>query len=350
MITILIADDHVMVRQGLRSLLESEPSFSVIGETGDGLDCVRRVEELKPNVLILDLNMPGLSGFEVISQVTRRVPQTLIVVQSMFTQEAYVRRAMENGAKAFVVKDDSAEALIRAVRDVVAGRTFLSKSVLQKTSCRVGEPDDPYDTLTEREREVLSLISDGLAGPDIAERLFISKRTVDKHRSNLMEKLNIHNERSLVRFALERGITLPSGESAIETVGLSVRSESISTLVVDDNDEFRTQLIRFLETFGFFTVVGSASDGGAAIEAASKLHPELVLLDIRMKPVDGLTALPTIKSVSPETHVIMLSLLNESVYTERALTEGASGFIAKSELLECLLPEVRKVFGESRIP
>jgi DNA-binding NarL/FixJ family response regulator len=209
---IVLADDHRIVREGLRALLQTQPDFEIIGETGDGLQAVRLVEQQKPHVLVADLMMPGLSGLEVARQVTQRSPRTRIVVLSMHANEAYVLEALKNGACAYVLKDASAVDLVRAVRDALAGRRYLSpplsepalESYIQRA--RAADSLDLYDTLTNREREVLHLAAEGHTNIEIAGRLFISSRTVESHRANVMHKLGLRSRTELVRYALERGL------------------------------------------------------------------------------------------------------------------------------------------------
>jgi len=211
MITIVLADDHRIVRQGLRALLEAEPDFRLIGEAGDGREAIRLVERLNPNVLILDLMMPGLSGLEVTHQVSQQWPQTRIIVLSMYAQDAYVAEALKNGALGYVLKGCTADNLMKAVREVAAGRRYLSpplteqgiESYLQKAEAATL---DPYETLTTREREVLHLVAESYSNAEIAARLFISPRTVESHRANLMHKLGLRTQTDLIRYAIKRGI------------------------------------------------------------------------------------------------------------------------------------------------
>jgi two-component system, NarL family, response regulator NreC len=209
---ILLADDHRVVREGFRALLESEPDFEIVAETGDGLDAVRLVEQHKPHVLVVDLMMPGLNGLEVARQITQRVARTRIVVLSMHANEAYVLEALKNGASAYVLKDASAAELVRAVREALAGRRYLSpplsepaiESYIQRA--KTSDSLDLYDTLTNREREVFQLAAEGHTNNEIASRLFISPRTVETHRANVMHKLGLRSQTDLVRYALQRGI------------------------------------------------------------------------------------------------------------------------------------------------
>ena len=211
MITIVLADDHHVVRQGLRALLEGESGFSVVGEASDGIETVKMIERLRPNVLLLDLMMPGLSGLEVTRQVCQRCPQTRTLILSMHANEAYVLEALRNGATGYVLKDASSADLIQAVHEVAAGRRYLSPPLSERAIEAYAEkakaaPLDSYETLTTREREVFQLAAQGLGNPEIASRLGVSPRTVETHRANLMRKLSLHSQTELVRYALRRGI------------------------------------------------------------------------------------------------------------------------------------------------
>jgi two-component system, NarL family, response regulator NreC len=211
MTTIVLADDHHIVRQGLRALLEAESDLKVIGEAGDGLEAVRHVETLNPGVLVLDLMMPGLNGLDVLRKLKKRSPQTQIVILSMYANEAYVLEALSNGASAYVLKDSSSADLVQAVREAAAGRRYLSPPLSARAIEAYQEKAkaatlDPYQTLTSREREVLHLAAEGLTNNEIASRLGISSRTAETHRSNLMHKLDLHTQADLIRFALRRGI------------------------------------------------------------------------------------------------------------------------------------------------
>ncbi len=212
MTTIVIAEDHHVVRDGLRALLAAQKDFQLVGEAADGLEAAQLAEKLQPDVLVLDLTLPRLHGLEVARQVKKSSPKTRVLILSMHANEAYVLEALRNDAAGYLLKDSTGAELVRAVRDVMAGRRYLSGSLselaiqayIQRKTTDTAQ--DMYEALTDREREVLHLAAEGLNNPDIAEKLFISPRTAETHRANVMRKLNFKTQTDLVRFAIRKGI------------------------------------------------------------------------------------------------------------------------------------------------
>jgi two-component system, NarL family, response regulator NreC len=209
--TIILADDHHLVREALRLLLEMQADFRVIAETGDGLEAAALVEKFKPDILIADMMMPGLSGLEVARRTKRVSAATKVIVLSMYDAESYVMEALKAGAVGYVLKKSSSQDLIHAIHQALAGNFYLSPSLneraLEAYMLRSEESrgDDPYESLTDRERDVFQLAAEGLNNPHIAEKLSISVRTVEMHRSNLMKKLNLKSQTELVKYAVRRG-------------------------------------------------------------------------------------------------------------------------------------------------
>jgi len=214
MITLVLADDHQVVRQGMRMLLEAQPDFQVVGEASNGLETLRLIESLEPDVAVLDLMMPGLTGLELVREIEQISSPTRIIVFSMYSNEPYVLEALQHGAAGYVLKDAPTDELVRAVREAMAGRRYLSAALSERAiqayleSTQMDELD-PYETLTRREREVLHLGAEGYSNQQIAEQFSISPRTVETHRANLMRKLGLASQTELVRYALQKGI-LPS--------------------------------------------------------------------------------------------------------------------------------------------
>lgn len=212
---IVLADDHQIVRQGLKSLLETEPDFKIVGEAGDGIEAAQLIERLHPDVAVLDMMMGGINGLEVTRQVQKRSPDTKVVILSMYGNEAYVLEALRAGAKGYVLKGSTSEELVRAIREAMAGRHYLSPPLSEtaiQTYMHKAERAamDPYDTLTNREREVLHLAAQGCNNADIAAKLFISRRTVEVHRASMMQKLGLDSQTDLIRYALQKGILEPA--------------------------------------------------------------------------------------------------------------------------------------------
>ncbi|MBI1797082.1 MAG: response regulator transcription factor [Candidatus Eisenbacteria bacterium] len=211
-IRLVLAEDHHVVRQALRTLLETEQEFMVAGEASDGLEAVDLVTRIEPDVLVVDLMMPGLGGMEVARQTARRSPRTRVMILSMHMTEAHVLEALRCGVRGYVRKDATASDLVGAIREVARGRTYLSApfsdqaiEIYRRRAAEAG--DDAYDRLTEREREVMHMAIEGLGNSEIGTRLGISPRTAETHRANLMRKLGLGHVTELVRYALRRGMT-----------------------------------------------------------------------------------------------------------------------------------------------
>jgi DNA-binding NarL/FixJ family response regulator len=209
---ILIADDHTLVRQGLRKILEAQPGWEVVAEAGDGREAVQQAIQLRPDVVILDLAMPRLNGVEAVQQIERRAPGVRVLVLSMYADEAYVTRAVRAGAAGYLLKDSADTDLIRAVTAVAQGKSFFSPTVARIILDEYGRQlaakgvTDRFDTLSEREREVFQLIAEGYTNKEVADLLHISPATVETHRAHIMEKLDLHSTAELVLCAVRKGV------------------------------------------------------------------------------------------------------------------------------------------------
>ncbi len=206
-VRILLADDHSLVRQGFRRILESHPDFEIVGEAADGRQAVEMTEKLKPDVVVMDVAMPGLNGIDATRQICETSPRTRVLALSMHRDAVYVREILRAGARGYLLKDAIDADLVSAVRAVARGEGYIAPAV---ADCVLADyrqhVSDPIDLLTAREREVLQLIAEGKTNKEIATLLNLSVYTVDAHRGRIMEKLNLHSAGELVRFALRKGL------------------------------------------------------------------------------------------------------------------------------------------------
>jgi two-component system, NarL family, response regulator NreC len=209
---LLIGDDHTLVRQGIRKILEDHPDWSVVAEASDGRDAVRLALELKPDVAILDVEMPNMNGVEAAAQIVRREPAIQILMLSMHSEDACITRALRAGARGYILKESADTDLIRAVSAVASGESFFSPAVasimLDDYVRHLADKGigDRFESLSEREREIFQLVAEGQSNKKIAERLCISPATVETHRSHILQKLDIHSTAELVLYAVRRGV------------------------------------------------------------------------------------------------------------------------------------------------
>lgn len=209
---IVIAEDHTILREGLRSLLSSHPEFEIVGEAEDGREAIRCVEKFKPDLILTDLSMPRMNGMEAVQEIKRQNPQTKVLVLTVHKTEEYILSALKAGADGYLLKDSTHVELVMAVKKVLSGKPYISPEVSERViegyleGRKRVRSKTSYETLTSREREILKLIAEGYRNKEIADDLCISVKTVEKHRANLMEKLNLHNVQTLTAFAIEKGL------------------------------------------------------------------------------------------------------------------------------------------------
>ena len=210
--TIVIAEDYTILREGLRALLSSNPDFEVVAEAGDGQEAINLVEKLKPDLVLTDLSMPRMNGMEAIREIRRRIPETKIVVLTIHKTEEYILAVLKAGADGYVLKDATHDELIMAIKNVLSGKRYLSPGISETVlegyleGRKTVKPQTSWEALTHREREILKLIAEGYRNKQIAKDLCISVKTVEKHRANLMEKLDLHNVQALTALAIEKGL------------------------------------------------------------------------------------------------------------------------------------------------
>ena len=209
---IVIAEDHTILRDGLKALLSSAPDFEIVGEAEDGRDAIRCVERLIPDLVLMDLSMPRMGGMDAIREVKKRYPETKIIALTVHKEEEYVLTTLQAGADGYVLKDATHAELLMAIKNVLMGKPYLSPGVSEKViegyldGKKTVKDKSAWQTLTEREREILKLIAEGYKNKEVADYLCISLKTVEKHRANLMKKLDLHNTAALTAFAMKKGL------------------------------------------------------------------------------------------------------------------------------------------------
>jgi RNA polymerase sigma factor (sigma-70 family) len=212
---VLIADDHGIVRQGLRALLEKSPEISVVGEASDGREAVRLAAELRPNIVVMDIAMPLLNGVDATSQILGRDPDVKIIILSMHSDESYILRALSAGAKGYLLKDSAEGDILPAVETVAKGRPYFSPVIASTLldeylqTMKKNKVRDSFDLLTDREKEVLQLLAEGKSNKEVAALLNLSPYTIESHRTSLMQKLNLHNTAEIVLYAVRKNIIVP---------------------------------------------------------------------------------------------------------------------------------------------
>ena len=209
---IVIAEDYTILREGLRSLLSSHPDFEIVGEAEDGQEAIRNVEKLKPDLALMDLSMPRMNGMDAIKEIKKRSPQTKVLVLTVHKSEEYIHAALQAGADGYILKDSTHAELGLAIKNILEGKRYISPGISESLiegyleGRKKAKPPSTWDTLTQREREILKLIAEGYKNKAIAEYLCISVKTVEKHRANLMKKLDLHNIQALTALAMEKGL------------------------------------------------------------------------------------------------------------------------------------------------
>jgi DNA-binding NarL/FixJ family response regulator len=212
--TILIIDDHPLFREGLKAIIVRNPGYDVIGEAASGREALKMIKKLKPDLALVDISLPDQSGIELISYIQHTSPQTQVIIISMHSKIDYIVRAFRAGARGYITKESAPEKLQEAIRTVLNGDYFMDTSTCRKVIKKLvgiqpGEKkylDNAYDTLTTREQEIMGMVAEGLSTNEIAERLYISPKTVDNHRSSIMRKLDLHSTIEIARFAAKIGI------------------------------------------------------------------------------------------------------------------------------------------------
>jgi len=211
-VKLMLVDDHKIVRQGIKKLLEEEPDLQVAGEAANGREAVKKATELKPDVILMDITLSNLNGLEATKQIKKVLPDVKVIMLTMHKNEEYVLQSFQAGASGYILKEGAVEELVSAIRSIHQDKSFLSPTISKTLidaylrKMETGKTETPFDLLTDREREVLQLIAEGYTNREVAKSLFISVKTVEAHRAHIMQKLNIHDIAKLVKYAIQKGL------------------------------------------------------------------------------------------------------------------------------------------------
>jgi len=211
-VKLMLVDDHKIVRQGIKKLLEEEPDLQVAGEAANGREAVKKATELKPDVILMDITLSNLNGLEATKQIKKVLPDVKVIMLTMHKNEEYVLQSFQAGASGYILKEGAVEELVSAIRSIHQDKSFLSPTISKTLidaylrKMETGKTETPFDLLTDREREVLQLIAEGSTNREVAKSLFISVKTVEAHRAHIMQKLNIHDIAKLVKYAIQKGL------------------------------------------------------------------------------------------------------------------------------------------------
>ena len=341
-ITVLLVDDHAMVREGLASLLIRDPQICIVGQIGNGLEVVEAVRRLDPDVVTLNISLPGLNGLDICRELTKRFPRTAVLMLTVHDDEQFIVRALEYGASGYLTKEMAADQLVRAVRAVARGEVYLAPKIPKHILSRIGrDKDDPYERLTPRERQVFQLIAEGKTNREIAELLGVAVKTIDTHRSHLMRKLGIHDQAALVKYALRKDLIGLGGEpvnpDTVDYVG------PVRVLLVSDRAAVCMWLTDLLMKVPDIHVAGQVLIGPEVMAAVRHISPDVIVLSVSTPEVDGPGFCQELRTKHPFAEILILGRRGDERSVVQWLEHGASGHLMRQTARSQLARAVRTV-------
>jgi DNA-binding NarL/FixJ family response regulator len=332
MVEILLADDHAVVRAGLRKALESDPQIHILGEVGDGAELERALAERPPDLLVIDVAMPEFDPVPAIRRIKERYPQLKILVVSAYDDEAYVVGLLGAGVNGYHLKDQSLSDLQLAVQRVLSGDRWISGPLIDRLIHRpptFAEASVP--ALSRRQRELLRLLSQGCGNRKIARIMELSVKTVENHLTGLYRTLGVDSRLEALHFAVRHPEALAvSGEETTEPEPSA--PSSIQLLVVDDSSHYRKQLCRLIGKTCPASRLYEAEDIAEAVRLAERVHPQLAMVDVVLREEDGIQCVRKLKAVSPATRVILISAYPDREFRRMGLAAGAVALLDKKDL------------------
>jgi len=332
---VLLADDHAVVRAGIRHALEELPDLEIAGEVGDGPTLFSALEQMRPECLLIDITMPDFEPMTAIRQIRERYRDMKILVVSAYDDDVYVQGLLGAGVDGYHLKDQPLSDLQSAVRRVLAGGRWISGPLVDKLVSYASAPSSVLPSLTTRQRDLLHLLQQGLDNQTIAQRLALSVKTIENHLTRLYRLLNVQSRLEAVNYAMKHpGVLAVSGQIATQTRASSgvAAQELVNVLLVDDNARYRRQLRRMIGKICPRATIYEAENIGEATHLAESVMPQLVLVDVILGEENGIRCTRRIKALSPKSRVILVSAYPDREFHRLGLEAGAVAFLDKKDL------------------
>lgn len=342
-VKVLLADDHVVVRAGLRNALEVLPNFEIAGEVGNGRELIDALRRINPDLLVLDANMPDFEPISTVRLIKAERPELKILIVSAYDDESYVVGLLNAGADGYHMKDQPLADLQLATRRVLDGERWISGSLVSRLAHQKTEPshtNTPW--LTRRQRELLRLLTQGLDNRHIAQALELSVKTVENHLTALYRVLGVDSRLKAMHYALRHPELLAiSGQEILELEPLQQKKDQdLTVLVVDDNTRYRQQITRLIGKICPTSILYEAGNISEAINLGKQIHPQLALIDVVLENEDGIQCARQMRNVSPSTRMVVVSAYPDRGFRRQALSAGAVAFVDKKDLDSASLRQV----------
>ncbi len=328
-VRVLRADDHAVVRSGIRNALQDLPDLDVVGEVGDGPSLVRGLAELLPDLLVLDVTMPNFEPVSTIREIRARYPAMKILVVSAYDDDAYVQGLLGAGVNGYHLKDQPLSDLKLAARRVLAGERWISSTLIEKL-LNYADFLVPAALLTERQREILRLLSQGYDNQSLARATGLSVKTIENHLTRIYRQLNVQSRLEALRYVTEHPEVL-SAPAPLDLAGI-LPANGIVTLLVDDNARYRSHLRRMVSRAYPQAVIYEAESVGQALRLAEEVMPRLALVDVILGEEDGIECVRSIKDLWPQSRVILITAYPDREFRRLGLAAGASALLDKKDL------------------
>jgi DNA-binding NarL/FixJ family response regulator len=328
-VRVLLADDHAVVRSGIRNALQDLPDLEVVGEVGDGPSVVRALEELAPDLLVIDVTMPHFEPVSTIRQIHVRYPEMKILVVSAYDDDAYVQGLLGAGVNGYHLKDQSLSDLKLAAQRVLAGERWISSNLIEKL-LNYSEFFAPASMLTDRQREILRLLSQGYDNQSLARATGLSVKTIENHLTRIYRQINVQSRLEAMRYVTEHPEVL--GAAAPINVADILPHNGIVTLLVDDNARYRSHLRRMVGRAYPQAVIYEAGNVSEALRLVEEVMPRLALVDVILGEEDGITCARGIKALWPQSRVILITAYPDREFRRLGLAAGASALLDKKDL------------------